>query len=66
MTDKDLKIEEQEAKLNLYKDEMKIMRESNELFQRKIDNIYTNNILIAKEGMQGTNKVEESKEDDRD
>ena len=45
---------------------MKIMRESNELFQRKIDNIYTNNILIAKEGMQGTNKVEESKEDDRD
>ena len=45
---------------------MKIMRESNELFQRKIDNIYTNNILIAKEGLQGTNKVEESKEDDRD
>ena len=45
---------------------MRIMREGNELFQRKIDNIYTNNILIAKEGMQGTNKVEESKEDDRD
>lgn len=48
------------------KDEMKIIRESNELFQRKIDNIYTNNILIAKEGGQGPNKVEESKEDDRD
>jgi hypothetical protein len=48
------------------KGEMKIMRESNELFQRKIDSIYTNNILIAKEGGQGPNKVEESKDDDRD
>jgi len=47
------------------KDEMKIMRESNELFQKKLDNIYTNNILIAKEGGHGPNKVEESKEDDR-
>ena len=47
------------------KDEMKIMRESNELFQKKLDNIYTNNILIAKEGGQGPNKVEESKEEDR-
>ena len=44
---------------------MKIMRESNELFQRKIDNIYTNHILIAKEGDQPQNKVEESKGDDQ-
>jgi hypothetical protein len=32
MTDKDLKIEEQELKLNSMKNEMKIMRDSNELF----------------------------------
>ena len=50
LQDKDLQIQEYAAKMNLLKDENKIMREGTEIMQRKIDNIYENHILIAKEG----------------
>jgi len=41
-------IEEHKAKLELVESEMKLYRDSNELIQTKIQNIYTNNILIPK------------------
>ena len=46
--DKDLQLEEYTAKSNLLKDENKILKEAQEMFQRKFDHIYENNILIAK------------------
>jgi len=46
--DQNLLIEEQNAKLNLLRDENRILKESQESMQRKFDDIYENNILIAK------------------
>tara|TARA_B110000305_G_C18771155_1_gene329661 strand:+ start:128 stop:274 length:147 start_codon:yes stop_codon:yes gene_type:complete len=43
-----LQLEEYTAKSNLLKDENKILKEAQEMFQRKFDHIYENNILIAK------------------
>ena len=50
LQDKELQIEEYGAKVNLLKDENRIMREGTEVMQRKIDHIYEHHILIAKEG----------------
>ena len=61
LQDKDLKIEEVEAKMNLLQQENHIAKESKEVMQRKIDHLYDNNILIAREGgSQTTNKEDEN------
>lgn len=46
--DKDLLIEENDAKINLLRDENKILKDGQEVFQRKFEDIYENHILIAK------------------
>lgn len=43
-------LQEHEAKLKLLRDENAILKESQENMQRKFDDIYENNILIAKQG----------------
>ena len=48
--DKELLIQEIEAKQNLLLDEKKIMMETKDMLQKKIDDIYDNNILIARDG----------------
>ena len=48
--DKQILIDELESKQNLVKDQMKIHKEANDMLQKKIDQLYNNNILIPKEG----------------
>ena len=59
LKDKELNIEEYMAKMNLLKGENRIVSESKEMLQKKIDHIYENNILINKEGKSSSNKEEE-------
>ena len=59
LKDKELNIEEYMAKMNLLKGENRIVSESKEMLQKKIDHIYENNILINKEGKSTSNKEEE-------
>ena len=59
LKDKELNIEEFLAKMNLLKGENRIVSESKEMLQKKIDHIYENNILINKEGKSSSNKEEE-------
>jgi hypothetical protein len=47
------------AKMNLLKGENRIITETKEMLQKKIDHIYENNILINKEGKSSSNKEEE-------
>jgi hypothetical protein len=47
------------AKMNLLKGENRIINETKEMLQKKIDHIYENNILINKEGKSSSNKEEE-------
>ena len=48
--DKQILIDELESKQTLVKDQMKIHKEANDMLQKKIDQLYNNNILIPKEG----------------
>ena len=50
LEDKQILIDELESKQNLVKDQMKIQKEGNDMLQKKIDQLYNNNILIPKEG----------------
>jgi hypothetical protein len=50
LEDQVLVIQEQEAKMNLLRDETKILKDNQENMQRKFDDIYENHILIAKQG----------------
>ena len=59
LKDKELQIEEYMAKMNLLKGENRILTESKDMLQKKIDHIYENNILINKEGKSASNKEEE-------
>ena len=59
LKDKELQIEEYMAKMNLLKGENRIINESKDMLQKKIDHIYENNILINKEGKSSSNKEEE-------
>ena len=45
--------------MNLLKGENRIINETKEMLQKKIDHIYENNILINKEGKSSSNKEEE-------
>lgn len=38
-----------ESKQNLVKDQMKIQKEANDMLQKKIDQIYSHNIIIPKD-----------------
>ena len=42
-------MEDNETKMKHYMDELKIMKEANDVYKSKIDHIYANNIIIAKE-----------------
>ena len=59
--DRNLTIEENEAKINLLKDENKVLKDGQEVFQRKFADIYENHILIAKgdNSNKNTNQHEE-------
>lgn len=57
--DKELLIQEIEAKQNLLLDEKKIMMETKDMLQKKIDDIYDNNILIARDGDKPHQKVDD-------
>ena len=59
LKDKELQIEEYMAKMNLLKGENRIINESKDMLQKKIDHIYESNILINKEGKSSSNKEEE-------
>lgn len=48
LQDKDLQLEEYKAKSSLLQDENKILKDGQEMFQRKFDRIYEDNILIPK------------------
>jgi len=50
LEDKDLKIEELEAKMNLLDQDNKNYQRIKEVMQMKINHIYDSNILIPKEG----------------
>ena len=63
MQDKDLLIEEHLDKLNLLTNENNILKQSQHMLQVKLDHIYENNILIAKEGKE--NQEDKEKEAER-
>jgi hypothetical protein len=46
--DKKLLVQEQEAKINLLKDENTILKEGQENMNKRLEDIYENHILIAK------------------
>lgn len=53
MKEMEFNLEEHETKMTHYKDELKIMKEANDVYQRKIEHLYANNIIIAKERKDG-------------
>lgn len=58
-------IDEQEAKNNLLRDENNILKESQENMQRKFDDIYENNILIAKQGESKSHYIHEEEKEQK-
>ena len=63
LRDKELIVDEYDAKMNQMRDEIKILKEGNDMFQSKVDNIYKNNILIPKKDDGSKKQNTEEKKD---
>lgn len=62
LEDKNLLIQEHEAKISLLKDENKILKESQENMNKRLEDIYENHILIAKYDHQRNTNLQEEEE----
>lgn len=60
MKEMEFQLEEHETKMTHYKDELEIMKQANDVYQRKIEHLYANNIIIAKERKDGDGADEKS------
>ena len=49
LKDKQIQLEDHEMQMKRQTDELKVVKMANETYQKKIANIYDNNIIIAKE-----------------
>lgn len=62
LEDKNLLIQETEAKISLLKDENKILKESQENMNKRLEDIYENHILIAKYDHQRNTNLQEEED----